>query len=585
MSGEVVMDAAAPRVEAATERPRLRVPVILVLLYWAVVAASFMFEMASFDRFKVQSLAMIGMGLGFLGWWSFNKRVSRRDRFLVIVAALLSPVVAKLLSHPTMGPFPVMYGLPLVFTAWAIWLVIAQRAPLKIWRNGLIVALFLSTAVFAFARMEGLVGPGEMDLRWRWTPTAEERYLAQRGNPTTVPTTRSSTITLRPGDWPGFRGANRDGVVRGITIPTDWQKSPPKQIWRRPIGPGWSSMTIVDGRLFTQEQRGEKEVVLCVDANTGNEIWMHEEGERFWDSLSSAGPRATPTFADGRIYAQGATGILMCLDAASGTKIWSRNVLEDANGKMPDWGVSSSPLVTHGLVIVYSAGQGGKALAAYRCDSGDPAWSADAGMYSYSSAQLANIAGQQQVLFTSNVGMIALEPTSGKKLWEYGVAADQPRSLQPLVMGNQILMSLGMEAATDLIEVSPSVDSFAVNKLWTSGQLRPSFNDFVVHDGHIYGFDGVIFSCLELKTGARKWKKGRYGTGQVVLLADQSVLLVISDKGKVALVATNPNDFQELAKFDAINGKTWNHPVVAHGRLYVRNSEEMACYELAGLTK
>jgi outer membrane protein assembly factor BamB len=419
------------------------------------------------------------------------------------------------------------------------------------------------------------------DMRWRWQKTAEEEYLARR-NPTTAPAqAKSGALTLRTGDWPVFRGEKRDGVLRGVSINTDWSKSPPRQVWRHPIGPGWSSVSIVDGRLFTQEQRGEHDVVVCMDAATGGEIWSHDEPGRFWDPLSSAGPRGTPTFDRGKIYAQGATGTLLCLDAANGNKMWSRDVLADTNAKMPDWGVSSSPLVTRGVVVVYGAGQSGKGLIAYKCDSGEIAWTVNAGMYSYSSAQLATISGQEQVLFISDAGMVSVEPESGKVLWKYDAPGQPPRSLQPLRVGEgKILVQLGLESAADLIDVAKNGDTWAATKIWTTKNLKSPFNDFVLHQGYIYGFDNTIFACVDAKTGEKKWRKGRYGTGQVLLIADQGVLLVLSDKGKVALVAARPDDLQELGQFQAIEGKTWNHPVIAQGKLYVRNSQEIACYEV-----
>ena len=236
-------------------------------------------------------------------------------------------------------------------------------------------------------------------------------------------------------------------------------------------------MAVVDGRLFTQEQRGEQEAVVCLDADTGAEIWSHLEPGRFWDSLSSTGPRATPTFADGRIYAQGATGTLVCLDAATGTKVWSRNILSDSGNKLPDWGVSSSPLVAHGLVVVYAGGPadpkgaGREALLAYRADTGEPAWSAGAGAYSYSSAQLATLAGREQVLFVSNQGLIAVDPASGATLWEYAALGQPPRSCQPMPVGDaQLLVQLGMEAPTDLLDVVRSGDAFTATKRWSFAQ-------------------------------------------------------------------------------------------------------------------
>jgi outer membrane protein assembly factor BamB len=584
-----VFDAAGPigpsRAEATPRRaPRLWLPMSLVGLYWAYVSvSSYLVEMPTFTRFISQTLALLGVALIFLIWWSFNRRIAGRDRLVVLAAAVISPVLAKTLSDKTLGPIPIIYGLPILFTLWALWLFVARKASLRVWRFGLLIAIFLSTGFFTLLRMEGLRGAGAADLRWRWSATPEERYLSARPTPSdSFAATQPAVLTLRAGDWPGFRGPNRDAVVRGVWIATDWSKTPPRQLWRRPIGPAWSSMIIVDGRVFTQEQRGGEEAVVCLNADTGSEIWSHKERGRFWDALSSAGPRATPAFADGRIYAQGATGILQCLDAASGRKIWSRDILTDSGAKLPQWGIAGSPLVSDGIVFVYSAGEDGKGLLAYRADSGDLAWTADAGVHSYSSPHLANIAGRQQVLFISDKGLIAVEPHTGKTAWEYRSPGTPPRSCQPsLISDTQLLVPLGMEAATDLIEVAPAGDAYVATKRWTSRNLRPSFNDFVVHDGHIYGFDGSTFCCVDLKTGNRNWRKGNYGTGQVLLLADQPMLLVLSDQGKVALVAPRPDRFEEVGQFEAITGKTWNHPAIAQRGLYVRNAEEIACYDLA----
>jgi outer membrane protein assembly factor BamB len=581
MTADAIASPAAPEQSAPSPRPRLWLPVSLVALYWAFVAVTTLLDVPAFSRFLSQSAALLVLMLVFLVWWIFNRRVPRRDRLIVLAAAVGAAVLGKVLSDKTLGPIPIVNGLPILFTAWAVWLLLARSASRGVWRAGLIAVLFLSMGVFALFRMEGLKGAGAADLRWRWSPTAEERYLARRSASSVSVTTRPTAVTLRPGDWPAFRGANRDSVVRGVSIATDWQKSPPRQLWRQAIGPGWSSMTIVDGRLFTQEQRGDNEAVVCLDAATGAEVWSHLEPGRFWESLSSTGPRATPTFAGGRIFAQGATGTLLCLDAGSGQKVWSHNILTDSGAKLPDWGIASSPLVTRGMVVVFSAGQGGKALLGYRADTGDLAWTANAGLTSYSSAHPATIAGREQVLFVSDKGLVSVEPTTGKILWEYAAPGQPPRSLQPLLVSDsQILVPLGLEAPTDLLDVAPNGDGYAVTKHWTSRNLKPSFNDFVLHDGHVYGFDGNIFTCVELKTGNRKWKKGRYGTGQVLLLADQPLLLVVSDQGQAVLVAANPNAFEELGQFQAVNGKTWNHPALAHGRLYVRNAEEIACYEL-----
>jgi outer membrane protein assembly factor BamB len=573
-----------PTQRVRADRPGVWVPVILMGLYWGYIVVSNAMEMPMFPRFMSQMGAFVLVGLIFLGWWLFNRRVKWADKLMAVAAMIIAPVIAKILSDKSMGPFPIINGLPLVLSAWALWMLLAQRAGYGVWKVGLFVMIFVAPQVFTLIRAEGLTGGGMPDVRWRWQKSAEDEYLAKR-SPTTAPAAsaqaQGATVTLRAGDWPGFRGAKRDGVLRGVSINTDWSKVPPRQVWRHPIGPGWSSMAIVDGRLFTQEQRGEHDVVVCMDAATGAEIWSHDEPGRFWDPLSSAGPRATPTFDNGKIYAQGATGMLLCIDAASGKKIWLRDVLADTNAKMPDWGVCASPVVTSGVVVTYGAGQGGKGLIAYKSDSGEIAWTVNFGIYSFSSPHLTTIGGVEQVLYISDAGIVSVEPASGKVLWKYGSAGQPPRSLQPLMIAEgKILVQLGLEAPADLIDVAKNGGAWAATKIWTTKNLKSPFNDSVLHDGYIYGFDNTFFCCVDAKTGEKKWRKGKYGAGQVMLVADQGMLVVLSEKGKVVLVAAKSDDLQELGSFAAIEGKTWNHPVIWQGKLYVRNSQEIACYEV-----
>jgi outer membrane protein assembly factor BamB len=335
--------------------------------------------------------------------------------------------------------------------------------------------------------------------------------------------------------------------------------------------------------LYTQEQRGELEAVVCYDALTGRELWTHTDAARFWESVSGAGPRATPTFADGRIYTLGGTGLLNCLDAATGKRYWSQDIAADAGAKPPQWGYSGSPLVSDGLVIVFAGGEGDKNLLAYHSETGKLAWSAPAGANSYSSPQRAVLEGQRQCLILSDRGLAAVDLATGAVLWKGGAAMPgAPRCVQPHKVGPaQFLVGTYEGASVTLLDVNRQDGAWNVMPHWTSKDLRPEFPDFVVHQGHAYGFDVSIFCCIDLSTGKRCWRGGRYGRGQVILLADQALLLVLSERGEAVLVAANPEQHHELGRFQALDGKTWNHPVIAHGRLYARNAEEMACYELA----
>jgi outer membrane protein assembly factor BamB len=393
--------------------------------------------------------------------------------------------------------------------------------------------------------------------------------------------TQIPPFELQPGDWPGFRGPNRDSVVHGVKLATDWNTSPPHAVWRRRVGPAWSSFVAVGDRLFTQEQRGEMETVVCLAAETGQEFWAHEDPARFSDGQAGAGPRATPTFDAGRIYSFGATGLLNCLDAATGSAIWTRDVTRDCDGQAPMWGFSSSPLIVDGMVVVYAGGTIDQALLAYRANSGELAWKAVTGEVSYSSPQLASIGGQEQILFLSERGLTSVAPDSGDVLWNHEALHPKIwRAVQPRLVGDSQVLIGSEDLGLVLLDVAQADGDWIARQQWISTAIQPAFSDFVVHDGHAYGFDGSIFCCTDLATGSRRWKGGRYGHGQVLLLADQPLLVVLGETGEAVLLAARPDKHEELGRFQAIEGKTWNHPVIAHGRLYVRNDVEMACYAL-----
>ncbi len=238
--------------------------------------------------------------------------------------------------------------------------------------------------------MDGADSDLRADIRWRWSPSAEDKFLAEqsgrfRGSADSPSALAGWAPSIRSGDWKEFRGVDRNGVVHAEPIGTDWERNPPRLAWRERVGPAWSSVIVIGGRLFTQEQRGEQEAVVCYDTLTGRSLWVHEEPVRFWEAVSGAGPRATPTFHDGRIYSLGGTGILNCLDAATGKRYWTHNIAEDAGAKIPQWGFSGSPLLVDGLVIVFAGGDAGRSLLAYRAETEEPAWTASAGVMSYSS--------------------------------------------------------------------------------------------------------------------------------------------------------------------------------------------------------
>ncbi len=226
-------------------------------------------------------------------------------------------------------------------------------------------------------------------------PKVEARPVAL---PATLPT--APTATRPVVEWPGFRGPARDGIIPGVQIDTNWSTTPPVELWRKPIGPGWGSFAVSGDRIYTQEQRGDDEIVTCYSAVTGNPVWAHRDAARFWEANAGAGPRATPTLHDGRLYTFGATGIVNALDAADGRVLWSRNAGSDTGAKIPGWGFASSPLIVGDKIVVAASGH----LVAYDAATGAPRWFGPEAGGSYSSPQLFTIRGVAQILLVGALG-------------------------------------------------------------------------------------------------------------------------------------------------------------------------------------
>jgi outer membrane protein assembly factor BamB len=571
--------------ERHTALPRVWPAVLIVAAFWAWRWYLGVSDQTLLHLFLGILAGTSLLALVFLVWWSLDRRGRRRQRLVPILAFVCLGVIAGFVSRKTLGPMSLfLVAVPWVFTAWALWALVSRRFDPATRRTGLLVAIALAWGVCSLLRMNGLSGQGKMEVSWRWSQTAEDRYLAARTSVKKAqPSSSTMPVAARVEDWSEFRGPARDGVVRGVRIGTDWNANPPRLVWRDRVGPGWSSIIVVGNRLYTQEQRGEAEAVVCRDAASGQEIWAHEDPQRFAEAVSGAGPRATPTFANGRIYTMGAAGRVNCLDAATGERKWSADAANDVGMKAHIWGMSGSPLVTRGLVIVYAGGGGDNALLAYNADSGQAAWRSRAGKISYSSPQLATLGGEELVLMWSDAGLTAHDPATGTIRFDgVGVGNEKTtRCVQPRVLGaSQVLLGSEGDLGVSLVDLPRDGGTWRPQPRWSFPAFRGMFNDVVVVGDYIYGLDGGGAACIGLNDGKRRWRKGRYGTGQVLLLADQSLMLILSDSGEVALVVAKPDGYQELGRFQAIEGKTWNHPTIVHGRLYVRNGEEIACYEL-----
>lgn len=378
--------------------------------------------------------------------------------------------------------------------------------------------------------------------------------------------------------WSDFRGPNRDGRYAG-PIRTDWPAGGLPLLWKQPVGLGYASFIAADGRAFTIEQRRDQEVVASYDIGTGREIWTDAWQGEFVEAMGGDGPRATPTYHDGRIYALGALGELRSLDVRSGALIWRRNILTDAGTGNLQWGMAAAPLIVDDMVIVLPGGPG-HAVVAYDRTTGSPRWQALDDMQAYVSPMLVTLAGTRQILAVSATRAFGLVPEDGRLLWEYSWPTDMGiNAAQPLLLGhNRVFLSAGYGHGAAVFEVIRSGDRMTTRTIWQNARMKNKFSSSLLYDGHIYGLDEAILACIDATTGELKWKGGRYGYGQVMLAGDH--LIVITEGGEVVLVKASPERHTELARFQAIEGKTWNHPIIVNGRLLVRNLREMAAFDI-----
>ena len=467
----------------------------------------------------------------------------------------------------------------LSFLLMLVWLLLFSRLRWKVRLlafGTIVLILFLSTALL---RVKGFSGDLLPLLEWRWTEKAAESLTED------APTALGAFSK----DYPQFLGPHRNGTVQGIKLARDWSKRRPQLLWRQPIGAGWSAFAVVGDSAVTQEQRSEYEMVVCYDLMSGQERWSHSDHDRYGSVLAGVGPRATPTIVEDRVYTLGATGILNCLDLATGERVWSEDILYDNDAEMTPWGMSGSPLVLDDFVVVSAGGQEGKSLVAYHKDTGERVWRGGSSPAGYSSPLITTLAGIPQILVFNYGSVAAHDPNGGKVLWQHSWPSGTECISQPVPLPeDRVFVSSGYGIGCKLFQITRDADNQLRSTLvWETPRLKAKFTNVIHRDGYIYGLDDGVLVCLDLANGQRRWKRGRYGHGQAILvdgpdeIKDQSGLLLVSaETGDILLVEVNPNESKELARMPVLASKTWNNPALAGQYLLVRNDREAACYEL-----
>ena len=419
--------------------------------------------------------------------------------------------------------------------------------------------------------------------------TPDERLPVQEPRPGVDLTTTTAD------DFPEFLGPGRHVAVDRIELDPDWTAHPPRLVWRHPLGAGWSGFVAVNGFAVTMEQRGEQEQVTCYAVASGQHHWTAGWNERF--SINGAGPRSTPTIAGGRVYALGAWGHLVCLNGQTGEVVWQRELLQELGIHSSDenrhvrFGRANSPLVIGKLVIVPGGGMPGKrsSLLAFDAATGQPRWRGGDRQISYSSPVLAELLGETQVLSVNEDTVSGHSLDTGAEIWSYpwpGDSSVDANVSQPVPLtGNRILLSAGYRRGAAVIELTRRTagEPTQVRCVWrVASVLNTKFTNVAVWKNHAYGLSDGLLECVALEAGARLWKAGHYGDGQILRVND--MLLVLGEGGELVLVRLDPQTPNAVqGRMQGLTGRTWNNLALYGRYLLVRNATEAACYELATL--
>jgi|CXWL01.1.fsa_nt_gi outer membrane protein assembly factor BamB len=553
---------------------RLRVPLTLAVVN--VIAHSVIWLVL--DRLRqIQVMASIGV-LGLSGvvlflWFVFASGAPRRARTAVAAAVMATLVLSVALFRIRGVTGDLVPIIEYRFAAARI-LPEAQQPPMAAAPSPESVATATIAPNPEAPASVGAVPPKASPAAGSTGPAASSAAAAA------PPTTTQNHL-----DWPQYLGPGRLGLVPDVALATDWTSTAPRLLWRQPVGAGWSGFAVSGDIAVTMEQRGRDEKVMAYDLKSGRPLWSHGDAAAHDSPLGGLGPRGVPAIDQGQVFSLGATGLLNALDLRTGRRLWSRNVLRDNQSSEPEWGLASSPLVHGDRVIVGAGGASGRALVAYDRATGEPLWAAGNGRLAYSSPALMTLAGREQVVMMNQASVAGHDPVTGAVLWESSVPGTEPRAAQPLPLSpDRVLFSIGYGIGSKVFEISAGGESAQSAKLvWATPRLKSKFANLIAHEGSVYGLDDGVFVCLDPLTGERRWKAGRYGHGQIILAGKH--LLVQAESGEVILIEPNPERLIEIARFRALEGKTWNPPAFAAPILLVRNDLEAAAYEMPVLPR
>ncbi len=373
-------------------------------------------------------------------------------------------------------------------------------------------------------------------------------------------------------DWPNFRGANHDGISSETAFKTDWT-TPPPVLWEKGIGSGFSSFACVGDKVYTCGTQADKQVIFCLNADTGKTIWQETIEEEYKEGSGGDGPRATPTIDGDRVYIHGPKGSLLCLSTDTGKKIWTAQL-----SHMPRWGYSGSVLI-EGDLAVATGGEKDGALAAFDKMTGKNRWRCGRDGAGYATPYPFTFEGNRYIVGFTNQSVIIAEAKTGRLVWRKEWRTDwDVNASTPIFHDGHLFLTSGYGVGSALFKLRKEGEDLAADEVWRNDNLRCKFQSPVLHNGYLYGSDERALQCIDFLTGERRWHKTRIKHGTVVL-ADEHLLLLTED-GQLQIAKVSPDAFEPLSTLNILSGRCWTVPVLHRSRLYARNLEKAVCYDL-----
>jgi outer membrane protein assembly factor BamB len=380
--------------------------------------------------------------------------------------------------------------------------------------------------------------------------------------------------TARGDDWPQWRGPRQDGISRETGLLAEWPEKGPAELWRVPLGNGFSAVSVVGERAFTLFGSTAGEFAAAFHVADGKTVWKTRLSDLLENPSYGDGPRATPAIDSGRVYVLSGKGALQCLDAADGKLIWGCDLLEKFGGKPPEYGFAASPVVMGDMLVVVVGAGNGKSLAAFDKANGKVLWTALDDKIGYSTPREVVVDGVSQI-----VVLMGVSSKDGKEYWRHAWKTEQDANVAtPVISGNRLFISTGYSTGCALFALSVKDGKPAADKVWANKEMKNYFSTSVLVDGYLYGFNNNKLACLDFRTGKKKWDASGFNRGS--LIAADGKLIIYGADGLLALAEISPAAYKELARFKFCDARTWTVPTLSGGRLFLRNEKELACLKV-----